>query len=52
LKPGDYKVEVRDSKAVIRGGKLPVETPIKIESSDGKFNSTSVRYQSGSGPSH
>ena len=49
LKPGDYKVEVLDSKAVIRSGKLSVETPIKVENSDEKFNSTSVRYQNGDG---
>ena len=44
LKPGDYKVEVKDNTAVITRGKDTIEAPVKVESAPAKFNSTSVRY--------
>ena len=43
LKPGEYRVEVVDQKAVFRNGTLHGEAAVKIETSDTKFNSTSVR---------
>jgi hypothetical protein len=49
LTAGEYKLEVQDSKAVIRGGKQKVEADVKVENGDDKFNSTSVRYQNGDG---
>jgi hypothetical protein len=49
LKPGDYKIEVKDQTAVISKGKNTVEAPVKIETSDSKYASTSVRYQNGDG---
>jgi hypothetical protein len=49
LKPGDYKVEVKDSKAVISRGKDSVESDVRVESADSKFGSTSVRYANGDG---
>lgn len=49
LKPGDYKVEVKDSKAVISRGKDSVESAVRVENSDAKFPSTSVRYANGDG---
>lgn len=49
LKPGDYKVEVQENKAVIRNGKHRVEANVKVETAPERFNSTSVRYQNGDG---
>ena len=45
LKPGDYKVEVNNDKAVISHGKQSVEARIKTETADKKFDSTTVRYE-------
>ena len=49
LKPGVYKVELKDNKAVISRGKQSVETPVTAETADSKFSSTSVRYHNGDG---
>ena len=49
LKPGDYKIELKDSKAVISRGKQSVESAVRVESSDAKFTNTSVRYANGDG---
>jgi hypothetical protein len=45
LQPGTYKVEVKDTTAVISKGKQSVEAPIKSEAGDSKFASTTVRYR-------
>jgi hypothetical protein len=52
LKPGEYKVEVVDQKAVIRNGKMHGEFPVKVENSDSRYNSTSVRFSNGDGRLH
>ncbi len=45
LKAGDYKLELKDNnKAVVRSGKNVVEADVKIESTQQRFNTTSVRY--------
>jgi hypothetical protein len=44
LKPGDYKIEVNDQKAVLRNGKVQTESPVKVEEGDTKFDTTVVRY--------
>ena len=44
LKPGNYKVEVKDNIAVIRDGKDSTEVKVKTESVDHKYDSTTVRY--------
>jgi hypothetical protein len=49
LKPGEYKVEVTDNKAVIKRGKTSIEAPVRTETADTKFSSTSVRYKNGDG---
>ena len=43
LKAGEYKVEVDNDKAIIKKGKAVAESPVKVESNDAKFPSTSVR---------
>lgn len=49
LQPGDYKVDVQDTKVVIKSGKTSVESTVKVETGDQKFNATSVRYANGDG---
>ena len=49
LKAGDYKVEVNGNKATLTSGKKSVETPVKVESGDQKFASTTVRYATAGG---
>lgn len=49
LKPGDYKVEVKDNTVTISKGKQSVQSPVKTETAESKFSSTSVRYLNGDG---
>lgn len=49
LKAGEYKVTVQDNKATISQGKNSIEAPVKVEATDAKFSSTSVRYTNGDG---
>jgi len=44
LKPGDYKLDVDNDKAVFRMGKKSVEAPVKVESAEKKSGSTTFRY--------
>ena len=44
LKPGQYKIEVNESKAIIRQGKVQTESPVKVEEGDTRFDTTVVRY--------
>ena len=44
LKPGDYKIEMKDNKVVVKSGKNVVEADGKLETGNEKFNTTSVRY--------
>jgi len=44
LKPGEYKLEVNDQKAVITKGKVRTESTVKVEEGDTKFDTTTVRY--------
>jgi hypothetical protein len=52
LKPGDYTLELRDEKVVIRKGKQVCEAPVKVETADSKYASTRVRYSNGDGKYH
>ena len=49
LKAGEYKVEVNGNNATISAGKVTVQAPVRVESSDTKYNTTSVRYATGAG---
>lgn len=49
LKPGEYQLDVQDNKVIIKSGKQKIETPVKIETAETKFSSTSVRYAGGEG---
>jgi hypothetical protein len=49
LKPGDYKVEVEGTRAVIRAAKVSVEAPVKVEENGKKFDTTSVQFDTAGG---
>jgi hypothetical protein len=49
LKPGEYRMEITDQKVVIKKGRQTVEAPVKVETADSKFSSTTVRYKNGDG---
>jgi len=44
LKAGTYEVSLNGQNAVIRGGKVDSQTPVKVETVDKKYDSTSVKY--------
>lgn len=43
LKPGDYKLELKDKTAVLKQGKNETEAPVRIENESQKFQRTAVR---------
>jgi hypothetical protein len=45
-------VEVVDQKAVIRNGNFRDECPVKVESVDSKYGSTTVRFDHADGKMH
>ena len=49
LPSGDYRVEVNGDKAMVRGGKMAVEAPVKVEVGSTKYGDTMVRYISENG---
>ncbi len=49
LKPGDYKITVKDNKASISKGKDVVEVPVRLETTGDRHRGTSVRYLHGDG---
>ena len=42
LKPGEYKVEVLDQKAVLRNGKTHGEFPVKVENNGSRYGATTM----------
>jgi hypothetical protein len=52
LKPGDYTLELKDEKVVIKKGKQISEAAVKVETADSKYSTTSVRYTNGDGKYH
>jgi hypothetical protein len=49
LKPGEYMLELKDEKVVIRKGKQIGEAAVKVETADSKYPATTVRYRNGDG---
>lgn len=45
LKPGEYKLELKDKTAVIKQGKTSTEAPVTIEQEAQKFRQTTVRLK-------
>jgi hypothetical protein len=51
LKAGDYQCQLKDQKLVIKHGRETTETGVKVENSEAKYASTTVRYNTGDGKS-
>src|SRR5262245_3476148 len=49
LQPGEYKLDLNESKVTIHGGKSTAEATVTVENGDEKYASTSVKYQNGDG---
>lgn len=49
LKPGEYKVTLKDNKAILTSGKTTVEANVRSETADSRFSTTTVRYANGDG---
>jgi len=51
LKAGDYRLSLADSKVTItnENGKHPLEVPVKVETEDKKFETTTVRFNTATG---
>jgi hypothetical protein len=43
LKPGDYDLEIKESTAIIKQGKIMAQAPVKLENDGKKFSSSTVR---------
>jgi hypothetical protein len=52
LTPGEYKVQVEDQKAVVSNGKVHCEAPVKVETADMKYGTTTVRFSNADGKMH
>lgn len=44
LKPGEYRLNVMESKITLVNGKESVEVPAKVEAVEKKFDNTAIRY--------
>jgi hypothetical protein len=44
LKPGSYEVSVSGQNAVIKGGKVDSQSPVKVETVANKYDNTSIKY--------
>jgi hypothetical protein len=49
LKPGDYRLNLSADKITIDNGKQSVESVVKVETVERKFDSTSIRYNTDAG---
>src|SRR5579884_4052735 len=49
LKPGEYKLDVSENRAIFHVGRKTVEAPVKVENDGAKHNSTTVRYETAAG---
>jgi hypothetical protein len=52
LKPGEYRLELKDEQLVIRSGKQVGQAAVKVETADNKYSTTTVRYRNGDGKYH
>jgi hypothetical protein len=43
LRPGDYSLQIKENMAIIKQGKVMAQAPVKIENSDKKFSTNTVR---------
>jgi hypothetical protein len=47
FKPGDARIELKDSKVIIKQGKVTAEAPVKVENNKTKYIYTGVGYKEG-----
>jgi len=47
LKAGDYKLEINADTAILKQGKVTAQAPVKVENSDKKFLTSTVRLNGG-----
>jgi hypothetical protein len=52
LAPGHYSVEITGEKAVVRNGKIHGEAPVKVETMDKKYPTTTVTFAIPDGKMH
>ena len=51
LKQGEYRLNLGKDSATLVNGKTRVETPVKMETGDSKFDTTAIRYDESAGNS-
>ena len=44
IKPGEYKLELKDNHAILKSGKTTIDTQAQVENQDRKFAETSIKY--------
>jgi hypothetical protein len=49
LKPGQYKLELDGNKATFKGKGTEINADVKVESTEAKNGSTTIRYSNGDG---
>jgi len=49
LAAGDYRLDVAGEKVVIRGGKVVAESPVKQETGNARYLTTTVRFDNSDG---
>jgi len=49
LKAGEYRLNLDNDKVVITNGRTSVQSTVKVEESESKYSSTSVRYANSEG---
>jgi len=48
VRPGEYKIELKgDNTAVLKQGKNVLEVPVKVENTESKVSTTSIKYVNG-----
>ena len=45
LKAGEYKLEIKDGKAVLKQGNTVVEAAVRVETADKKFADNAIKYE-------
>jgi hypothetical protein len=46
LKAGEYRLNLENTKCTLKNGKQSVEVPVKVETVEKKFDTTTIRYRS------
>lgn len=49
LKPGEYKMEIKDNKVTLLQGKSTVQADVTVQNVENKYNTNAVRYNTAGG---